>query len=83
VPHALPQLPQLAGSIQPSTQLPPHRISPGFGQGVGMPHWPWVHSRPVHAVPHAPQLLPSFCVSVHVEPHIVKPALHFTEHVPA
>jgi hypothetical protein len=74
--HAVPQVPQLAGSVAVSTQLPLHSVVP-----VG--HWQLpLHCFPfVQMVPHAPQLLRSVAMSTQTLPQSVAPSPQTTASV--
>jgi hypothetical protein len=64
--HTLPQLPQLAASVDSLTHAPLHAESPAPQQT------PFVHALPLpHTVPQAPQLLLSVLVFTHLVPHFV------------
>jgi hypothetical protein len=86
--HAVPQAPQLAGSLFGSTQRPLQMVSPAGHVAV---HIPFTHACPTpHAVPQRPQLRLSDWVLVHAEAppspvagHKVWPIAHIEVHIPA
>jgi hypothetical protein len=63
--HALPQPPQLAGSLANVAHKPLHRTCPVV-QHVPAPHNPFAH-----ATPQAPQFAGSVASTVHKPPHAV------------
>jgi hypothetical protein len=63
--HCFPHAPQLFGSLDSSTHVPLHDVSPPVH-----PHLPALHVvPPVHATPHAPQFASSVFGSTHALPH--------------
>jgi hypothetical protein len=66
--HALPQPPQLAGSLEVSTQLAPHIVSPEEHA-----HAPATHVPLPQEVPQVPQFEASALVSTHRPPQFVSP----------
>jgi hypothetical protein len=77
--HAVPQAPQLAGSVAVSEQTPPHTIVP-----IGHAHVPMVQVRPpVHAIPQPPQFMLLASVFTQRVPQAVRVAGQLPEHRPA
>jgi hypothetical protein len=75
--QALPQVPQLFGSLRTAVQAPPLHMRSPAGQAQ-RPAW---HVVPfAQRMPQPPQLIPSVCALTHTLPHAVKPAAH--PHVP-
>jgi hypothetical protein len=75
--QAFPQVPQWAGLLAVSTQVPPQSVWP-----VGQPQAPPIQTLPpMQTVPQVPQLLPSDCVStqepLHGESGAAQPAAHW------
>jgi hypothetical protein len=65
-PQECPQLPQLFGSLDVTTQVPLQFVWP-----LGQPQRPLTHWPLAHTLLQAPQLLPSVAVLVHVPLHSV------------
>jgi hypothetical protein len=77
-PQALPQAPQLAGSLASDVHAEPHKVSSG-----GQAHVPPTHICPsAHATPHAPQCSTSDPRSTHPPPQAVRLPVQDFAHVP-
>jgi len=74
-PHALPQPPQLVGSVSTSTHAPLQSFV--FEPHTHVPDWQTAPAP--HVLPHAPQLVGSIEVSVHSPPQYVSPTRHAHE----
>lgn len=82
--HAVPHLPQFAGSLSslrhclPQTEKPELHATAQlpFAQ-IAEPFWGWEH-----AVPHSPQFAGSLATLTHEPPQFFCPALQFSEHTP-
>lgn len=71
-PHAVPQVPQFAGSFWSDTQRPPHVVVP-----VGHVHVPPVHDAPpAQTFPQLPQLLLFVESTTQAPPQLVSPESH-------
>lgn len=78
VPHLVPHVPQLFGSVAVSVHSPLQSACPAA-------HWqvPLVQLCPLtHVVPHAPQLVLSDFRSTHAPPHAESPVAHEAAHAP-
>jgi len=73
--HALPQKPQLSGSLVVFVQLVPHAIKPALHDAEHVPAEQYGLSAP-QTVPHAPQFMASDIVFTHAEPHADSGAIH-------
>ena len=72
--HALPQRPQLRGSLRVSVQLAPQRVCPPEQIGAQAPA---VQSSPTaHALLQRPQWVFELVMSTHDDPHIMRGAVH-------
>ena len=77
-PQLFPQAPQLSGSRETSTHLPPH-VMP-----VVHVHLPEMQALPApQALPHAPQLVTSFETSLHAPPQFTRPVGQLALQTPA
>ncbi len=75
VAHAVPQAPQLTGSVWVTTQALPQAVQPGEHTAVHVPaaHVAAAFVTSAHRLPHAPQLSPSVSVFTHAPLQEVKP----------
>jgi hypothetical protein len=83
--QAMPQPPQLVGSVSVSIQALPHRANP---LAHVKPQAPSLHSARAfegasQATPQPPQCAGSAAVSTHVSPHGANPASQAKPHAPA
>jgi hypothetical protein len=77
--QALPQEPQLVGSLLVSMQVPAHSVCP-----IGHAQTPFVQEvPPAQLLPQAPQLEFELFRSTQLPEQLVSPALHMTVHWPA
>src|SRR5437773_1076799 len=80
-PHAIPQPPQLLGSLLVSVHAPLQETCPA-GQ-PGPKHMPIEHiSPPAHCVAQEPQWAGSLARSTQRLPHLVEPPAHESPHMP-